>query len=63
VVNSTRPSDYYKIIATTPRKYLSNNESRWLWNKVAIELEKPSKIVENRLRKQTSKRTSNSNEL
>jgi len=50
VVNSANPSDYYRIIASTLRKYLSDNESRWLWNKITIELEKLSKIVENRLR-------------
>jgi len=50
VVNSANQSDYYRIIASTLRKYLSDNESKWLWNKIAIELEKLSKIVENRLR-------------
>jgi len=49
VVNSTKLSDFYRIVASTLRKYLSDNESKWLWNKVAVELEKLSKIVEDRL--------------
>jgi len=49
VVNSTKLSDFYRIVASTLRKYLNDNESEWLWNKVAVELEKLSKIVEDRL--------------
>jgi len=44
VVNNTRLSDYYRMIASTLRNYLSDSESRWLWNKIAVELEKLSRI-------------------
>ncbi|HWQ16216.1 MAG TPA: hypothetical protein VNL13_00070 [Sulfolobales archaeon] len=49
VVNSTKLSSHYKVLAESLKRYLGDNETKWLWNKVSIELDKLSKMVNKHL--------------
>jgi len=49
VVNETTLSSYYKIVAEAVKKYLTDKESGWMWNKVSEELVKLSRLVEKEL--------------
>jgi len=52
VVNEATLSSYYlsiKIIVEAVKKYLTDKESGWMWNKVSEELVKLSRLVEKEL--------------
>ncbi len=49
VLNATKLSTYYKLLAATLQKYLADGESRWLWNQVSKELRHLARLVEAKL--------------